>query len=351
MIKRLTLSFLVLALTADLRAEPINTGTILSSALNFSCIKFQVIGVCLWLVCTPFGCEIETSAKYGHYNPDLVVSAHNGIANNPWTEMKALLAGIQTTGAGAVLSAMGGQLPNLLGGGTTTECGIAGRPAREHPAHKNLIFKDSDAIGHPAAGFFLCPSASTPFQPYLVSALDALSWRWAIPEFIYPQSLIPGLREIGDWPLNTWGAVYPRGGFVTQAEDPKAAAVVAQRAGDVVTRTGQPHVYIALESDKRKEKKKYMVWYPPSLKEGDAKTGTWQMLTPKRAGSCEVFGSNDLMSFSGWAGSKVAADGNYAFTLWRPYKCCKVKGSFIGSIDIMSYPSDSSTTPTPTRTQ
>jgi hypothetical protein len=90
------------------------------------------------------------------------------------------------------------------------------------------------------------------------------------------------------------------------------------------------------------------LWYPPSLKEGDAKTGTWQMLTPQRAGSCEVFGSNDLMSFSGWAGSKVAADGNYAFTLWRPYKCCKVKGSFIGSIDIMSYPSDSSTTPTRT---
>ncbi len=40
-----------------------------------------------------------------------------------------------------------------------------------------------------------------------------------------------------------WGNVYPRQGFLVQPDDFKAAAVMAQRAGDVITRNGQPHVY------------------------------------------------------------------------------------------------------------
>ena len=49
--------------------------------------------------------------------------------------------------------------------------------------------------------------------------------------------------------MQTWGGVYPRTGWTTQAEEPKAAAINAQRAGDIVTRAGQPHVYVALSDD------------------------------------------------------------------------------------------------------
>ena len=65
--------------------------------------------------------------------------------------------------------------------------------------------------------------------------MDALAWRQEVPEIFYPASLIPGLRELGQWPLHTWGGVYPRTGWTTQAEEPKAAAINAQRAGDIVT--------------------------------------------------------------------------------------------------------------------
>ncbi len=52
------------------------------------------------------------------------------------------------------------------------------------------------------------------------------------------------MREIGTRTgLNLWGNVYPRGGFLHHVDDYKAAAVVAQRAGDIVTRRGQIHVY------------------------------------------------------------------------------------------------------------
>ncbi len=81
-------------------------------------------------------------------------------------------------------------------------------------------------------------------MPYLLSTLDAVMWRSGLPESFYPEALTPGLREIGSTTGgNMWGNVYPRSGFVTQVDDYKAAAVVAQRAADVVTRTGQIHVY------------------------------------------------------------------------------------------------------------
>ena len=118
--------------------------------------------------------------------------------------------------------------------------------------HQNLVYRETDAIGHPLSSLsglvagvgLLCPSETTSFFPYFQSGLDALSWRQEVPEIFYPASLIPGLREMGTWPLQTWGGVYPRTGWTTQAEEPKAAAINAQRAGDIVTRTGQPHVYV-----------------------------------------------------------------------------------------------------------
>lgn len=330
-----------------LPAETIDTTTIAASALSPSCIAYRPVGVCLWLVCTPFGCKVRTSVKVGHYNPDLVVSSYNGLAGNPWLEMRSLLAGVETGGAAAVLSALGGPLPDLFGGGIATD-GVPGRPDREQPNHTDLIFKDVDAIGFPLASLagtlgsgYVCPSQANSFQPYFLSALDAVAWRWSIPEVIYPQSWIPGMREIGQFPLNTWGAVYPRSGFTTQAEDPKAAAVTAQRAGDVVTRTLQPHVYISLGSgqEERKIKDRMMVWMPGALKEGDPGTGQWQMLLPKQSKSCETFGQNDtLAGIASWAGGKGAESGDYAWTLWRPYKCCQVKGAFIGAIDFREFP-------------
>src|SRR5690606_7651288 len=85
-------------------------------------------------------------------------------------------------------------------------------------------FKNADVIGHPAGIVFsafaeeygyICPGAGTLFVPYLLSTLDSVAWRHNLPEKFYPESLIPGRREVGSRrSSNLWGNVYPRGGFL-----------------------------------------------------------------------------------------------------------------------------------------
>jgi hypothetical protein len=138
----------------------------------------------------------------------------------------------------------------------------------------------------------------------------------------YPEALIPGMREVGArTTLNLWGNVYPRGGFLHQTDDHKAGAVVAQRAGDVVTRRGQIHVYQPLLANSRDG-----YWPAGALMEGDASTGKWQELTPVLSSSCTVFPRSGFLT--------QAQQGDYAWALWRPYACCERRGQvFLGSVD------------------
>src|SRR5690606_23548665 len=140
------------------------------------------------------GCSVNASVKVHHYVPDAVVSSYSNTGENPWVEVRPL------------------SLPNasaLAGGdGTTNE------------DHENNLakFKNADVVGHPAGILFsefagqlglTCPGAATPFTPYLLSTFDTPAWRYNIPEALYPESLIPGLREIGARrDLNLWGNVY-----------------------------------------------------------------------------------------------------------------------------------------------
>jgi len=329
------LLMLMMAFPSPMIAGTINTASITAkTAAGLSCLRWRAIGTCFWLRCTLFKCRVKTSLKVGHYNPDLVVSAYNKLGGNPWVEMRTTLGTVQRSTAGTLLTSLLGANANSAGN----------RTEGSNREHRNMIYRDVDAIGHPVASIsqiaeisgLMCPSQTTSFVPYFQSALDALSWRTEIPETFFPASIIPGMREIGTWPLQSWGSVYPRTGWVTQAEEPKAAAIVAQRAGDIVTRSGQPHVYIPVRGRPSFSGK---VWPPGALYEKNYRTGDWQMLTPRTEGRCRTFGSNDLATLSGWGGGKVDRGGSYAWNLWRPYKCCKRKGQwFLFSVNWISYP-------------
>ena len=332
------------ATAAQADPPPLNTITIAASAALAapSCLRPLPVGVCAWLFCALDGCEVRTSVKIGHRNPDLVVGVTNGLGKNPWLEANLVYSPVEAVGAAALVGAMGGSLLGNLGG---IETGSNGAPGKNegHGRKPNLSYREAQAVGHPLAGLY-CPSPAQFFQPYYLSGLDAVGWRWQLPELVYPQALIPGLREIGAWPLNTWGSVYPRSGWVAHPEQPKAAAVVAQRVGDIVTRSGEPHIYYGLDSGgsfigSTDAGGTQLTWEPPPLQEGDDKTGDWQMLAPTASAQCEAFGTNDLASISGWSGGKLADSGDYAWTLWRPYTCCEVQGEFfLGSVDILPYP-------------
>jgi len=332
-------ALLMLTLTLSLaiaRAGTISTTEILSKTADatFACMQWTPVGLCFWLRCSSLVCDVESSIKIGHYNPDFVVSSYNELGRNPWDEIRSVLGSAQKAAANGILGRLSA-MP-IDSAGNRTE-GTA-----DNRDHKNLVFRETDVIGHPQQSFSgafpqtLCASQAQPLLPYFQSGLDALSWRLAIPEIFYPASITPGLRELGDWPLQTWGGVFPRTGWSTQAEEPKAAALNAQRAGDIVTRDRQPHVYVSLDEPSSRDQR---VWPPGPLLETDHRTGTWQMLLPKTETECAVFGSNDLASASGWGGGRLDDEGDYVWNLWRPYKCCQRAGQlFLFDIDWLDYP-------------
>jgi integrating conjugative element protein (TIGR03756 family) len=290
-------------------ALAITTASIVASALSPDCLEYRIAGICYWLFCTPFGCSVETSTKVRHYIPDAVVSSYSNTGENPWLEVRPMSTPNPTAQAG--------------GDGTTN-----------HDNENNLAkFKNADVIGHPGATVFsefassfgyTCEGAGTAFMPYLLSTLDTVAWRYNIPEAVYPEALIPGMREIGGrTTANLWGNVYPRGGLLHQTDDYKTGATVAQRAGDVVTRDGQIHVYQPLLANAHDG-----YWPAGELVETDASTGKWQELTPRLSSTCAVFPHTELQT--------QAPQGDYAWALWRPYSCCQREGQvFLGSIDFL----------------
>ncbi|EAO4574721.1 TIGR03756 family integrating conjugative element protein [Salmonella enterica] len=299
---------IVLAL-GSLPALAITTPEIAASALSPACVKYQVVGVCYWLYCTPFGCTVRTSVKVRHFRPDLVISAYSVTGKNPWTEMSPLSP----------------PLPSIAEAGGNTYPRAVGQ-------HSQVRFKNADAIGFPAgdalANFFsqfgyVCAPSSQPFIPYFLSTLDSPAWRSGVPEMFYPQALTPGQREVskdGDM----WGNIYPRAGALSQTHDYKAGAVIAQRTADLVTRSGQSHVYLPLSASPHDG-----YWPPDPVMEGDSGNHLWQMLVPKKSASCHNFPDG---SVTDTYADKLADDGAYVWTLWRPYKCCPRRGqTFLGS--------------------
>lgn len=308
-LKKMTLSGLCIAIAltsisgqaSESGQSSLNTASIMASSASTSCLDYKVVGTCFWLFCTKFGCKIRTSTKIKHYIPEVVVSSYNHQAQNPWVEMNFLSNGVK-----------GGDYQS------------------PHKDYTQAKFKNVDVIGHPQGAIsqmlnstgYYCKSQTTPFVPYYLSGLDFLAWRFGVPEMVYPEALIPGMREIranGD----TWGNIYPRAGTVTQVHDYKASAVTAHRVADVVTNTFQPHVYIPIA---KKDNQSNGEWFPPPVKEGDAKTHKWQQLHPVTSQSCAIFPDNPP--------SMLSENGSYAWALWRPYKCCKKRGqTFLYSID------------------
>ncbi len=316
--KRLTLALVMVWLNAGEpgHAEAFTTADIAAAAaIGIDCYDYCLVGICVQLTCDVFGCRVLLNPRIRHHAPDLVVSAYPEPGENPWREMRAVLEGPAKTAAQAQVGTLA-EVP-VGGGPNDTPRDTAGDPERGRKS-RALHFKEATVIGAPVQRVvhslpMMCPSHVIEFFPYFQSEFDALTWRFGVAELAYPQSWIPGLREIGPWPLGSWGSVYPRHGFVTAVESPKAAAVVAQRAIDIATRFGQPHVYI-----------------PARVNESGERHDHWQMISPKLDAKCEPFGS-----LEDYSPGRVAEDGKYGYLYWPTYECCPLgRGILIGVIPI-----------------
>ena len=173
-------------------------------------------------------------------------------------------------------------------------------------------------------GFF-CPPASQPFGLYFNSHIDALTWRGVLPaELLYPGSWIPGMREIGAFPINTWSGVYPRDGSVIQQHPVKGAAVLAQRVGDIITRRSQPHIYTPMIVDRNSNGFRY--FHSSEVRENDPGNTVWQRLYPNAERSCSAFGKNDAVNLTSWGDGNTTSEESYMWSMWRRYECCQKVG-------------------------
>lgn len=329
------------------------------------CLNWCVTGICYFLVpnCTPVGCfpTIETTARIKHKFPDVVVSSWTA-GPNPFLEAAALYD-IPAAGAG------GAMLGGILGGGEhmrrdhilpSPEFGDLALKEEADQAVKgtgdqdeqqrstHLRFKHTSVIGHPITalnqgGVFsaigasipgICPSEAVPMVAYYHSDFDALNWRTGLTDLLHPLYLlyanVPGLSEVGIWPLNVYGPRFPRTGFINQYSDYMSAAVTADRAMHIVTRLLQARIYIPLwrpdlPADVMPPGPSIGNWLDTTIGAIGLLNGPWQMVLPLPDPTCNNFGMEiDL--------GRGNDSGRYAWNYWQSYSCCLTRnGIYLGS--------------------
>lgn len=207
-----------------------------------SCLHYQIVGICFWLNCSSGTCQVDTTNRIEHLLPDAVVSVYRGNGMNPWQFANTIVDPLAYQLGQAQVKSL-----------TSFDMGY-GNENTNSPNDTDTHFKEVDVIGNPVISIFIShnkiflPSQAQSYQPYYLSMQDALAWRSSLTEMFYPASFTPGMHEMGSFPLNNWGPIYPRTGFMNQPNDAKAAALAAQRATDIATRQTQPHVYLPLNS-------------------------------------------------------------------------------------------------------
>ena len=359
----LSLFLSVSALNAsNVSAETFNTMDAVSSAFSLDCIDYCIVGICVHLICVGPICTLDYSARIAHNLPELIVSVYDDVSEQPYEEYQAfqtsLLEDIANFGADLALPERVGSAavrfknasvighPFMLftsndsseggeSGGNLEAIGEEQVPETgEEWAQQQTENSEGEEVSEEASSALsdltgssaymgFCPGRVTPFMPYYESSIDQYEWRYSVIDRVVSVmngAHMFGNREIGSMdsinPIgeNTWGGVYPRNGFIMQTEDPKAAAVIAQRAVDVVTRNDIWRLKIQ-----------------PPIPESDEKDDLWQMVSPKVDKTCNAFGSQDAT----WSeGRNDDGLGQYAWNYWGRYSCCWSADPLIAIIPI-----------------
>jgi integrating conjugative element protein (TIGR03756 family) len=274
-----------------------------SAGLDLACMDYQVVGGCIWMTCTITGCEFDFSVRVRHNIPEAVVNAYPTLGRSPWPESQSVVSPTSFAQAG----------------GASEE---GGHTVREQA----LKFKNVEVFGSPAtwayhaaatAGDFpICRPLTWPMVPYFISTLDP---NWRDPTVETPWTLA-NLWEGVSAGTSRFAGLFPRIGFVKQGHDYKAGLVCAKRAAHFVRQDGQPHVYTPLDT-----------WYvgggqgqwPP----GQSTDYQWQQLVPSIMSCRHLPDINDTAHLTDPYRTRVNAVNGNAWQLWRPYSCCKRKGS------------------------
>lgn len=264
----------------------------LSAKADWSCVDFHAIGVCRRNT-PPFA-----GVKVRYWQPVLLVETLKHSGESGITEFKAMVGEMTPAGPDS------GMAPSGSGGGGQGDT-------------TSLQMNEAHVFGFPLSDAFSL-AVETPCEgpadiggmvSYL-SEQDKEEWRSGrseknnppavLGEKVAPMcdrygSLLPGMC------LGTWGPMYPRVGFVAQADDIMSSAVSAFRAVDVASFKPQPpHRVLS-----------------PVLFWPNARSDRMQLVSPS-PGRCMAVGENPAL----WEEGKRATDGRYVWIYWRKKECC-----------------------------
>ncbi|MEO8964697.1 MAG: TIGR03756 family integrating conjugative element protein [Gammaproteobacteria bacterium] len=315
MIKQL-LACLCLIIITSAQAEngQIHSGTIIKDTLAAlpNCLHYQIpTHFCIWI--SESG-DINTTPIVSHYLPDLVISVFAKPHDNPWIEVNKILDNIgQPIQKEIVKSVTGIDVGN-------------GNHNLLDQHEQNVIFKEADVIGNPALTMMpahgLLPSIATPWQPYFQSMSDSLLWRGLPPAALTEEGMALGLNVIHHIGigLTNWGGVYPHEGKVINDNDTKASAVIAERAGDLVTsRSEYGHVYKYLSTSCGEH-------CSASPIQENSEEAYFQMIYPTTQTDCHILGNSDS-----YTPDMLNPERAYVWVVWRHYEgCADGDGQYLG---------------------
>ena len=294
----------------SVQAETVTAAQIVQRTLTGApaCLNWRWVGNCLWMNCDLLGCKVTTSVKVRHFLPDLLVTVQRA-------PVPICLGLKYVTYAGIDSICDTSEHASICFLISARSVGVA--MSLFQPTLNAMVMfvslKRVSLVIHlrrPPSQLtnFYATAVTRPGKPYYQSALDATAWRFAPTESLLPEALLPGRREVGGSPLQNWGSVYPRSGFIVQQDPAKAAAVIAQRACDIVIGPGRDHERSELESPAP------YTSVPTYLNERDSATGRWQMISPKVDATCELFGSG----YPDWSVGRIDESRAFIWNLWRP---------------------------------
>lgn len=272
----------------------------LQGAVDWSCIGFEVIGVCT----KPTPPYIGIKVRY--WEPVLIIETVKNPGDFVIEELGAVVSGVTKEAS-----------KNLLAGSIGLSISVSSGSSSQSLTGSNLQFNEVHVYGFPFVDIFSsllsseCDPTGTFVSPVkYLTELDSFEWRFGLVEALSPKSMLSsflgiicsGIQEhSGGLCMGSWGPVYPRRGFFTHQSEVVASAAAAIRAVSIAgLQDFSPHVILS------------PLGFIPDLDKDKL-----QLIYPVSSG-CIKIGLNPLL----WEGGKTSFNGKYVWVYWRHRTCC-----------------------------
>jgi len=274
--------------------------TALQNAVDWSCINFEIVGICHKPEPPYVGIKIR------YWEAALLIETVKAPGDTIIDGLGTVISKMAKEASKTLISGVGSQTITVTSGSSSQVL-----------TQTNLRFSEVHVYASPfptlVSDFLdLNCGVGTPPLPFIkyISELDSVEWRVGILEAISPKSIAsaalgPICSAVGKYSgglcMGFWGPVYPRRGFFIHQSEVVASAALAFRAANIASLDDfTPHIVLA------------PIGFIPSSDKDKL-----QLIYPTPSG-CIRIGENPAF----WEGGKTSFEGKYMWIYWRHRECC-----------------------------